>query len=113
MPEQSYRYAVVYERPYSGPQRPETLVRHRPDEEHGEAEMLTAEGTWRSTSVLEDVHLGLTHDEVAAVMRPQAQAQAYVDVWRAAGRLAAVPPGFEDGPANATVDAADAPAGDP
>jgi hypothetical protein len=110
MPEPPHRYAVVYERPYSGPERPETLVRHRGDDEPCEAEMLTVEGTWRPTSLLDDVHLGLAHDEVVAVMRPQARA--FVDAWRAAGRLTAVPPGFDNDPTDATVEATDAPAED-
>jgi hypothetical protein len=110
MPEPPHRYAVVYERPYSGPERPETLVRYPDEDEPGEAEMLTVEGTWRPTSLLDDCRLGLAHDEVVAVMRPQAQA--FVDAWRVAGRLTAVPPGLDDHPTGATVEATDAPAED-
>ena len=88
------RYFAVFERPYSDARRPETLVRQWADGPPDDAEVLTDSGEWRPTRLLDEVVLGLTHDEVEPIMRPQARA--FVDAWREAGHLAVVPPDLAD-----------------
>lgn len=99
MPERALRYAGVFERPYSDARHPETLIRHWSDGVRDDAEVLTDRGEWRPTRLLDEVVLGLTHDEVEPVTR--AQARAFADAWRRDGRLAALPSDLADPPVGA------------
>lgn len=98
MGESPVRYGVVFERPYSDADRPETLVRWRDGAGVGadptaevvpSAEVLTVEGIWRPTTLPDDALLGLTHDEVVPV--GAARAQALMADWHRSGRLAPGP----------------------